>query len=145
IVIASSRPLGSLSFQPCASYSLVRSSTLSALMSSASSSPAWRWYESGGLPACSRLARMALALVPAPPATAALTTSIVGFLDLKSAIIALRISSSPAPVHHENTSTWSRAGSLGGAGSLAGSLAGSFMASLGGSLAGSLDLEHAAT
>src|SRR5262249_56532098 len=104
IVIASSRPLGILSFQPCASNSLVRSSSLPALMSSASSRPAWRWYESGGLPACRRLARIALALVPAPPDTAALTTSI-GFFFLKSPVIAARPSCSPAPVHHENSST----------------------------------------
>src|SRR5215510_4422480 len=86
---------------------------------------------------------MALALVPAPPDTAALMKSIPGFLALKSAIIASRPSCSPAPVHHENTSTWSLAGSL--AGSFAASLAGSFAVSLAGSLVGSLDLEQAAT
>src|ERR1051325_438967 len=110
-------------------------------MSSASSRPAWRLYESGGLPAWRRLARIAFALVPAPPDTAALMNSMPGFFDLKSAIIASSPSCSPAPVHHENTSTWSLAASLGG--SLTGSFAGSLAASLGGSLAGSLDLEHA--
>src|ERR1041384_7780831 len=69
--------------------------------------------------------------------------SMPGFFDLKSAIIASRPSCSPAPVHHENTSTWSLAASLGG--SLAGSFTASLGGSLGGSLAGSLALEQAAT
>src|SRR5262249_7298107 len=67
--------------------------------------------------------------------------SIPGFLALKLAIIASRPSCSPAPVHHENTSTWSLAASLGG--SFGGSFAGSFTASLGGSFAGSFAFPHA--
>src|ERR1041384_931121 len=111
-------------------------------MSSASSRPAWRWYESGGLPAWRRLARIAFALVPAPPDTAALMKSMPGFFDLKSAIIASRPSCSPAPVHHENTSTWSLGASF--AGSSADPFGASLGGSLGGSFAGSLALEHAA-
>src|SRR5678815_5326517 len=85
---------------------------------------------------------MALALVPAPPETAALTNSMLGFFFLKSATIASSPSCSPAPVHHENTSTWSLGSCLGG--SLGGSLTASLGGSFGGSLAGSFAFEHAA-
>src|SRR6266511_2115847 len=78
-------------------------------MESISSAPAWPWKESGGWLACSRLASTALALVPEPPATAALTNWMLGLFFLKSAIMASRPLASPPPVHHENTSTLSAA------------------------------------
>src|SRR5262245_51997865 len=57
----------------------------------------------------------------------------LGFFFLKSAIMASRPSCSPAPVHHEQTSTWPI--------SLGGSFAGSLAAVAAGSLAASLEHE----
>src|SRR5712692_2322472 len=45
-----------------------------------SSCPAWTWKLSGGLPPSIRVLSTALALVPAPPATAALTIFTFGYL-----------------------------------------------------------------
>src|SRR2546426_2226374 len=47
-----------------------------------SSCPAWTWKLSGGLPPCIRVASTALALLPAPPATAALTIFTLGYLPV---------------------------------------------------------------
>src|SRR5881409_2442200 len=60
--------------QPSDFQMLVIGSILSALTQVLISSwPAWTWKLSGGLPPCMRVASTALALLPAPPATAAFT------------------------------------------------------------------------
>src|SRR5262245_28005051 len=59
--------------QPSDFQMLVIGSILSAFTQVLMSSwPAWTWKLSGGLPPCMRVASTALALLPAPPATAAL-------------------------------------------------------------------------
>ena len=70
------------------------------------SCPAWACQESGASPAARRVARTALAFVPAPPATAALTNLIFGYFASKILTMAARPSASPGPTHQENTSTW---------------------------------------
>src|SRR2546427_1879454 len=66
----------------------------------------WTWKESGGSPPSMRVLRTALAFVPAPPATAWLTTSHCGFSLLNWSISSLRPAASPPVVHHEKTSTF---------------------------------------
>ena len=61
------------------------------------------------------MARTCLALVPAPPATAALITSRPGFAALAAAIIACSAASSDPEVHHENTSILPVAAAFAGA------------------------------
>src|SRR5512138_580016 len=68
--------------------------------------PACACHESGGSPAASRVASTALAFVPAPPATAALTNFSFGYFCSKILTMAARPSASPGPTHHEKTSTF---------------------------------------
>src|SRR6267378_8585108 len=74
------RSLGITASQPSEFHTLVIGSILSALTQVLMSSwPAWTWKLSGGLPPCMRVASTALALLPAPPATAALTIFTPGY------------------------------------------------------------------
>src|SRR2546425_10315177 len=74
------RSLGMTLSQPSEFQTLVIGSILSALTQVLMSSwPAWTWKLSGGLPPCIRVASTALALLPAPPATAALTILTLGY------------------------------------------------------------------
>src|SRR5712691_5701991 len=66
----------------------------------------WTWNESGGSPPSMRVLRTALAFVPAPPATAWLTTCHCGLSLLNLSISRLRPAASPPVVHHEKTSTF---------------------------------------
>src|SRR5882672_6484242 len=68
------RSLGMTLSQPSEFQMLVIGSIFEALTQVLISSwPAWTWKLSGGLPPCMRVASTAFALLPAPPATAALT------------------------------------------------------------------------
>ena len=74
------RSFGITLSQPSEFQMLVIGSILSALTQVLiSSCPAWTWKLSGGLPPCMRVASTALALLPAPPATAALTIFTPGY------------------------------------------------------------------
>ena len=77
------RSLGMTLSQPSEFQMLVIGSILSALTQVLISSwPAWTWKLSGGLPPCMRVASTALALLPAPPATAALMIFTLEYLFL---------------------------------------------------------------
>src|SRR6185312_7171515 len=77
------RSLGMTLSQPSEFQMLVIGSILLALTQVLMSSwPAWTWKLSGGLPPCIRVASTALALLPAPPATAALTISTLAYFCL---------------------------------------------------------------
>ena len=74
------RSLGILLSHPSEFQMLVIGSILEALTQLLiSSCPAWTWKLSGGLPPCMRVASTALAVDPAPPATAELVIVTLGY------------------------------------------------------------------
>src|SRR5207248_5556454 len=77
------RSLGILLSHPSEFQMLVMASILLAFTQLAISSwPAWTWKLSGGRPPCIRVASTALAVEPAPPATAELVIVTFGYLFL---------------------------------------------------------------
>ena len=77
------RSLGILLSHPSAFQMLVMDSILLAFTQLAINSwPAWTWKLSGGRPPCIRVASTALAVEPAPPATAEFVMVTLGYLFL---------------------------------------------------------------
>src|ERR1700747_2248877 len=71
-----------------------------------SSWPGWLCQVSGGLPPASRARRTGIALVPRPPAMAALITSTFGFPCLNTWNNVSNALASLPEVQYENTSSW---------------------------------------
>src|SRR6201984_1671199 len=71
-----------------------------------SSWPGWLCQVSGGLPPASRACSTGIALVPLPPAMAALITSTFGLPSLNTWNKASKALASLPEVQYENTSSW---------------------------------------